>query len=193
MQGRPLFDGVDTPVESLETVSVTAGLEDDAAKQRDTPADDTVLQPVSDTHPLELDISFQLTRTGKGRAATAVNVELILSYWHIGDWIGRDILKSERHGKRILSTLSKELIAEYGPGYSQSPRLITAKVLTAQYLQVSVSRRALSQSHCRTIQAQDYARPPRCTGTRHRNQGGTIPSPDRGLSSGLDQESPGRR
>jgi len=32
MQGRPLFDGVDTPVESLEAVSVTAGLENDAAK-----------------------------------------------------------------------------------------------------------------------------------------------------------------
>jgi len=26
MQGRPLFDGIDTPVESPEAVSVTAGL-----------------------------------------------------------------------------------------------------------------------------------------------------------------------
>jgi len=32
MQGRPLFDGIDTPVESPEAVSVTAGLENDAAK-----------------------------------------------------------------------------------------------------------------------------------------------------------------
>jgi len=31
---RPLFDGIDTPVESLEAVSVTAGLENNAAKGR---------------------------------------------------------------------------------------------------------------------------------------------------------------
>ena len=97
------------------------------ARQHDTPADDTALQPMSDTHPLEQDVSFLLSdlrdliRTTKGRAATAVNVELVLLYWHIGNRIGRDILKEERapYGKRILSTLSKELIAEYGPGYSQ--------------------------------------------------------------------------
>lgn len=85
---------------------------------------DTALQPISDTHPLEQDISFLLSdlrdliRTAKGRAATVVNVELVLLYWHIGNRIGRDILKEERapYGKRILSTVSKELIAEYGPG-----------------------------------------------------------------------------
>ncbi|WP_332449995.1 DUF1016 N-terminal domain-containing protein [Methanoculleus sp.] len=67
------------------------------------------------------DISFLLSdlhdllRAAKGRAATAINVELVLLYWHIGDRIGRDILKEERapYGKRIISTLSKKLIAEY--------------------------------------------------------------------------------
>ena len=56
-----------------------------------------------------------MIRAARGRAATAVNVELVLLYWHIGDRIGRDILKEERapYGKRILSTLSKELIADY--------------------------------------------------------------------------------
>lgn len=57
------------------------------ARQHDTPADDTALQPMSDTHPLEQDVSFLLSdlrdliRTAKGRAATAANVELVLLYW----------------------------------------------------------------------------------------------------------------
>jgi len=91
------------------------------AKQHDTPADDTALQPVSDAHSSESDIFFLLSdlrdliRAAKGRAATAVNVELALLYWHIGDRIGRDILKEERApcDKRVLSTVSKEWMTYY--------------------------------------------------------------------------------
>lgn len=127
------------------------------ARQHDTPADDTALQPISDTHPLEQDISFLLSdlhdliRTAKGRAATAVNVELVLLYWHIGNRIGRDILKEERapYGKRILSTLSKELIAEYGPGYSQPnlTRMIRFATLFPSKEIVATVSKELSWSH----------------------------------------------
>jgi len=126
-------------------------------ERHDTPTDGTALQPVSDTHPLEQDISFLLSdlrdliRTAKGRAATAVNVELVLLYWHIGDRIGRNILKEERapYGKRILSTLSKELIAEYGPGYSQPnlTRMIRFAALFPSEEIVSTVSKELSWSH----------------------------------------------
>jgi len=45
-------------------------------------------------------------------AANAINVEQILLYQHIGDRIGRQGYPQERApcGKRILSTVSKELI-----------------------------------------------------------------------------------
>ncbi|MDN7013322.1 DUF1016 domain-containing protein [Methanoculleus sp. FWC-SCC3] len=56
--------------------------------------------------------------TAKSRAA--VNVELVLLYRHIGGRILRDILREQRaaHGRKIVSTVSRELVAEYGPGYS---------------------------------------------------------------------------
>jgi predicted nuclease of restriction endonuclease-like (RecB) superfamily len=56
-------------------------------------------------------------RTG---VAQAVNSALVLLYWQVGDRIRIEILKSKRaaYGDEILSTLSKELVAEYGGGYS---------------------------------------------------------------------------
>jgi predicted nuclease of restriction endonuclease-like (RecB) superfamily len=126
-------------------------------KRHDTPADDAALQPVRATPSPEPDISFLLSdlcdliRAAKGRAATAINVELVLLYWHIGDRIGRDILKEERapYGKRILSTLSKELIAEYGPGYSQPnlTRMIRFAALFPSEEIVSTVSKELSWSH----------------------------------------------
>ena len=127
------------------------------AKRHDTPVDDTALQPVRDIHSPEPDISFLLSdlrdliRAAKGRAATAINIELVLLYWHIGDRIGRDILKKERapYGKKILSTLSKELIAEYGPGYSQPnlTRMIRFAALFPSEELVSTVSKELSWSH----------------------------------------------
>jgi predicted nuclease of restriction endonuclease-like (RecB) superfamily len=52
--------------------------------------------------------------------ARAVNSALVLLYWHIGDRIRREVLQGSRaeYGKEILSTLSKELVADFGNGYS---------------------------------------------------------------------------
>ncbi len=52
--------------------------------------------------------------------ARAVNAALVMLYWGIGDRIRSEVLKEKRaeYGKQILSTLSKELVAAYGNGYS---------------------------------------------------------------------------
>ena len=62
----------------------------------------------------------QLINEARERAAVAVNRELTLMHWHIGDRIRRDILQEERapYGERIVATLAQQLTAEYGRGYS---------------------------------------------------------------------------
>lgn len=49
-----------------------------------------------------------------------VNAELVLLYCHIGHRIRRDILAEARAqcGEKIVSTLSRQLIADYGAGFS---------------------------------------------------------------------------
>jgi len=55
------------------------------------------------------------------RVAQTVNAELVLLYWQIGDRIRRDVLGQTRagYGEEIVSTLSRQLTAEYGAGFSR--------------------------------------------------------------------------
>lgn len=52
--------------------------------------------------------------------ATTVNAAIVQLYWHIGQRIRRDILGQKRaeYGQGIVATLSKELTAEFGQGFS---------------------------------------------------------------------------
>ncbi|GBD96256.1 MAG TPA: DUF1016 domain-containing protein [Nitrospirae bacterium] len=52
----------------------------------------------------------------------AVNAELSMLYWNIGQRIRKNVLKEKRasYGKEILSTLSIKLVEEYGAGFSQA-------------------------------------------------------------------------
>ncbi len=82
------------------------------------------LTPLSPGHTPDvttlLDDIRHLIGEARERAAIAVNRELTLMHWHIGDRIRRDILQEERaaYGDRIVSTLSAQLTAEFGKGYS---------------------------------------------------------------------------
>lgn len=66
----------------------------------------------------EVRVLIHETRAG---VAQAVNVALVLLYWRIGNRIRSEILKSQRadYGDEIVSTLSNQLTAEFGNGYSQ--------------------------------------------------------------------------
>ncbi len=61
---------------------------------------------------------IQSTRSG---LAQAVNSALVLLYWQVGRRIRTDILESRRatYGEEIVSTLSRQLSAEFGSGYSR--------------------------------------------------------------------------
>ena len=55
------------------------------------------------------------------RVARTVNAELVVLYWEVGNRIRRDILGDGRaeYGNRIVSTLSGQLTAEFGAGFSR--------------------------------------------------------------------------
>ena len=61
-----------------------------------------------------------LIEGARGRVAAAANREMTLLYWDIGARLRRDVLNEQRaeYGKRIVSTLSRQLTALYGRGFS---------------------------------------------------------------------------
>ncbi|HZT40681.1 MAG TPA: PDDEXK nuclease domain-containing protein [Chthonomonadaceae bacterium] len=64
----------------------------------------------------------QLIEQARERMAVAVNRELTLLHWHIGDRIRKDILREERapYGEQIVITLSAHLTQEFGRGFSRT-------------------------------------------------------------------------
>ena len=62
----------------------------------------------------------QLIDAAKQRAAIAINAELTLLYWQVGDRIRTQILQGDRaeYGKQIIKTLSQQLTQTYGKGWS---------------------------------------------------------------------------
>lgn len=75
---------------------------------------------VRQTDPLLADIR-QLIDAARQRTAAAVNAELTMLYWHVGQRIRTEILKSQRaeYGKQIVSTLAAHLTREYGKGWGE--------------------------------------------------------------------------
>ena len=61
-----------------------------------------------------------LIESARVRAATAVNAELTMLYWQVGERIRREILKEKRaeYGKEIVVSLSRQLVVEYEHGFS---------------------------------------------------------------------------
>lgn len=62
----------------------------------------------------------QMIVQSRSNVAMMVNVELTSLYWNIGHRIKAEILKNRRaaYGDEILSTLSRELVQEFGDGFS---------------------------------------------------------------------------
>ena len=83
------------------------------------PPPDSTLAPSGDAQLLS-DLA-QLINAARQRVARAVNAELVLMYWKIGARIRREVLGGERaaYGEQIVSTLSRQLTASYGAGFSR--------------------------------------------------------------------------
>lgn len=97
----------------------------------------------------------QLIEASRRELAVTVNSSLTLLYWHIGQRIHGEVLKGERagYGEQIVSSLAKQLEAEYGRGFSgKSLRhmLRFAEVFPDVDI-VSALRRQLSWTHIKTL------------------------------------------
>jgi len=97
----------------------------------------------------------ELIETTKAQVVTSVNSSLTLMYWHIGRQIDREILQNRRaeYGKDIIPTLSKQLVREFGNGYSK--RNLANMVKFAQiFLDIEILQTLcakLSWSHFREL------------------------------------------
>ena len=62
----------------------------------------------------------ELILSARQTVARGVNATLVLLYWKVGRRLRTEVLKLERaeYGQEILSTVSKELVAEFGRGFS---------------------------------------------------------------------------
>ena len=63
-----------------------------------------------------------LIEQARRRVAASVNADMVMLYWQIGDRIRRHILRQERaeYGGQIVQTLSAQLAAEFGRGFSRA-------------------------------------------------------------------------
>lgn len=72
-------------------------------------------------HPTLIIEVKQLIQTAKQRAIIAVNAELTMLYWQVGTRITDQVLNNRRanYGKQVIETLSEDLSATFGRGWSK--------------------------------------------------------------------------
>ncbi|MHB1037890.1 MAG: DUF1016 N-terminal domain-containing protein [Pirellulales bacterium] len=96
-----------------------------------------------------------LIDAARRQVAQAVNAGLVTLYWHVGRRIRQEILGEQRaaYGEQIVSTLSKQLAAEYGQGFSGRSifRMIRFAEVFPDERIVSALRTQLSWTHFREI------------------------------------------
>ena len=99
---------------------------------------------------LVADVRSMIEQTRKG-VAHAVSAGMALLYWRIGKRIQTEVLEGRRadYGKKIVSTLSRQLVKEFGIGFSEKSlrRMVQfAEVFPDSEIVVSLVRQ-LSWTH----------------------------------------------
>lgn len=96
-----------------------------------------------------------LIEEARQTVACQVNFTLVMLYWQVGRRIMADVLKDKRadYGERIVATLSRQLTAEFGRGYSEKSlrRMIQFATAFPEELIVATLSRQLSWSHFKEI------------------------------------------
>ncbi|EMW2397832.1 DUF1016 family protein [Vibrio vulnificus] len=101
-------------------------------------------------NPLSQEVAA-LISNAKQRAAAAINNEITLLYWQVGNRIRQEVLGGERadYGKQVIATLATELTAQYGKGWSKrnlAQMVKFAEVFTDAHIVQTLSAQ-LSWSH----------------------------------------------
>ena len=96
-----------------------------------------------------------LITSARQRAAVAVNAELTLLYWQVGERINTEVLKGERadYGKQVVANLSKQLTTVFGKGWGVKQLLHCCRFAeTFPALEkLSALRRELSWTHLKSL------------------------------------------
>ncbi len=97
----------------------------------------------------------QLIDSARQRAAVAVNAELTLLYWQVGQRIGQEVLQGERatYGDALVASIAQQLSADFGRGFSAKNlrhMLRFAQAFGDEQIVYSLSRQ-LSWTHLRTL------------------------------------------
>jgi hypothetical protein len=99
-------------------------LDDISGEQNDSKNSTTRVRTIM-TSPIQIsDALFQDLRSliieARQVVARQVNFALVLLYWQVGKRIRQDILKEKRadYGEEIVSTLSAQLVSEFGSSFS---------------------------------------------------------------------------
>ncbi|WP_217512699.1 PDDEXK nuclease domain-containing protein [Vibrio metschnikovii] len=105
---------------------------------------------LNNLHPLSQEVAA-LIRSAKQRAAAAINNEITLLYWQVGNRIRQEVLGGGRadYGKQVIATLASELTAQYGKGWSKrnlAQMVKFAEVFTDAHIVQALSAQ-LSWSH----------------------------------------------
>lgn len=96
-----------------------------------------------------LDTICETYESGKVRAFTAVNTELVKTYWEIGKYIvefEQSGAKKAEYGKGLLEQLSGDLILQYGKGFSRS-NLFQIRLFYVKFPKIQTLSGKLSWSH----------------------------------------------
>ncbi len=94
----------------------------------------------SKTDEVLFDEIRSLIEQTRSRVASTVNSALVLMNWHIGKRINDEILKNKRaeYGEQIVASLSHQLTAEYGKGFTRT-NLIRMRVFAEFFPDLEIS------------------------------------------------------
>ena len=96
-----------------------------------------------------------LIEESRRQTIVTVNMGFTLLYWNVGKRIYVEILKGERaaYGEKIVATVSRQLVAEYGRGYTEKNlrRMIQFAEVFPEEQIVAALWRQLSWSHFREL------------------------------------------
>jgi len=123
-----------------------------SAKRIKAPTAQTGIAP--QVNELVVDIRT-LIEEARSSVATVVNAGLTLLYWQIGKRVRIEVLNDMRadYGKEIVSTLSRQLVCEYGRGFSANNlrRMAQFSEVFPDSEMVATLSRQLSGSHFKEL------------------------------------------
>ena len=91
--------------------------------------------------------------SGRGRAAAAVNAEIVATYWHIGERLVREEqggLERAAYGEQVLARVGRTLGGEFGRGFAERSLRAMRQFYQAYPIR-SALRTELTWTHYRTL------------------------------------------